>query len=219
MACDPQVCAGLVSKGIPLADLDTIGNTSTDPLGSNLVVATAAIRAQFGKRLFSVYAPATLASFGSGNAKIEILWIPPAGTKAYRAALPADLSLRKTAGAELLANSQITASPIARTQLLSGDIDPRLVQMLATMAHYHVVSIVDFVNQSPGGGPASLLRSVDLATADPAAHLTRAAYLSWVNSLVNSQTAQYLPAVLKPITLRTGQQVLRIGYAAPSPLS
>ena len=219
VACDPQVCAGLVAKGIPLADLDTIGNTSTDPLGSNLVVATAAIRAQFGKRLLSVYAPATLASFGSGNAEIDILWIPPAGAKAYHAALPADLSLRKTAGAELLANSQITASPIARTQLLSGDIDPRLVQMLATMAHYHVVSIVDFVNQSPGGGPASLLRSVDLATADPAAHLTRAAYLSWVKSLVNSQTAQYLPAVLKPITLSTGQQVLRIGYAAPSPLS
>jgi hypothetical protein len=219
VSCDPQVCAGLVAKGIPLANLDTIGNTSTDPLGSNLVVATAAIRAQFGKRLFSVYAPATLARFGSGNAEIDILWIPPEGAKAYRAALPADLSTRKTAGAELLANSQITASPIARTQLLSGDIDPRLVQILATMAHYHLVSIVDFVNQSPRGGPASLLRSVDLATADPAAHLTRAAYLSWVNSLVNSQTAQYLPAVLKPITLSTGQQVLRIGYAAPSPLS
>ena len=219
VSCDPQVCAGLVAKGIPLANLDTIGNTSTDPLGSNLVVATAAIRAQFGKRLYSVYAPATLASFGSGNAEIDILWIPPEGAKAYRAALPADLGSRKTADAELLANSQITVSPSARTRLLSGDIDPRLVQLLATMAHYHVVSIVDFVNQSPGGGPASLLRSVDLATADPAAHLTRAAYLSWVNSLVNSQTAQYLPAVLKPITLSTGQQVLRIGYSAPSPLS
>ena len=147
------------------------------------------------------------------------MWIPPEGAKAYRAALPADLGSRKTADAELLANSQITVSPIARTQLLSGNIDPRLVQILATMAHYHVVSIVDFVNQAPGGGPASLLRSVDLAAADPAAHLTRAAYLSWVKSLVNSQTAQYLPAVLKPITLSTGQQVLRIGYSAPSPLS
>ena len=219
VSCDPQVCAGLASKGVPLANLETIGNTSTDPLGSNLVVATAAIRAQFGKRLLSVYAPDTLASFGSGNAEIDILFIPPEGAKAYRAALPADLGSRKTAGAELLANSQITVSPSARTRLLSGDIDPRLVQLLATMAHYHVVSIVDFVNQSPGGGPASLLRSVDLATADPAAHLTGAAYLSWVKSLVNSQTAQYLPAVLKPITLSAGQQVLRIGYSAPSPLS
>ena len=219
VSCDPQVCAGLASKGVALANLETIGNTSTDPLGSNLVVATAAIRAQFGKRLFSVYAPDTLASFGSGNAAIDILFIPPEGAKAYRAALPADLSLRETAGAELLANSHITVSPSARTQLRSGDIDPRLVQLLATMAHYHVVSIVNFVNQSPGGGPASLLRSVDLATADPAAHLTGAAYLSWVNSLIDSQTAQYLPAVLKPITLSTGQQVLRIGYAAPSPLS
>ena len=43
-------------------------------------------------------------------------------------------------------------------------IDPRLPQLLAIMADSHPVRIVDFVNQSPGGGPASLLRSVDLAT-------------------------------------------------------
>jgi hypothetical protein len=81
------------------------------------------------------------------------------------------------------------------------------------------VSIVDFVDQSPGGGPASLLRSVDLATVDSAAHLTRAAYLDWIQSLIAANRAQYLPASGKQITLPTGQAVVRIGYGAPSPLS
>ena len=127
-------------------------------------------------------------------------------------------SFRKEAGAQLLANSQIAASATARAQLLSGDIDPRLPDLLAIMAERHPVSIVDFVNQSPGGGPASLLRSVDLATVDSAAHLTGAAYLGWMQAFLGAQRAQYLPAWVQPVTLSTGQAVLRIGFGAPSPL-
>jgi hypothetical protein len=91
--------------------------------------------------------------------------------------------------------------------------------LLAAMAAIHPVSIVDFVNQSPGGGPASLLRSVDLATADQAAHLTRAAYLGWMQAFVDAQTAQYLPAWAQQVPLHTGAAVLRIGYSAPSPIN
>jgi serine/threonine protein kinase len=219
VSCDPEVCADLVNKGFPSGNVLPLGNTSTDVLGSNLVVATAAIRAQFGSRLTSVYAPAIIASFGSGTAKIDILWVPPDGTAAYRADQQADLRARKIADALLLTNNHIEASPTAKAQLLSGDIDPRLPDLLAIMAHNHPVSIVDFVNQSPGGGPASLLRSVDLATVDPAAHLTPGAYLGSMRALIDAQTAQYLPAWVQPVTLRTGQTVLRIGYGAPSPLT
>ena len=55
------------------------------------------------------------------------------------------------------------------------------------MVHNHPVQIVDFGGRSPGGGPASLLRSVDLATADTAAHLTPAEYLSWMRSSMRSE--------------------------------
>jgi predicted Ser/Thr protein kinase len=219
VSCDPQVCTDLVSRGFPPADLLTLGPTSTDPLGSDLVIATAAIRAQFGGRLASVYAPAIIASFGSGNARIDIRLVFPGGTAGYHAIQQAALGARKAADAQLLANSQITVSAAARAQLLSGDIDPRLPQLLAIMAHSHPVRIVDFVNQSPGGGPASLLRSVDLATADTAAHLTRAAYLGWMQAFIDAQTAQYSPSWVQQVTLSTGQAVLRIGYGAPSPLS
>ena len=174
VSCDPQVCADLVSAGFPSGNVWPLGPRSNDPLGSALVVATGPIRAQYGNRLASVYAPATIASFGSGAARIDILLVYPGGAATYDADRQTALRDRKTAGAQLLANSHIKASATARAQLLSGDVDPRLPQLLALMAGNHPVRIVDFVNQSPGGGPASLRRSVDLATADSAAHLTPA---------------------------------------------
>ncbi len=218
VSCDPQVCADLVSAGFPSGNLLTLGPTSNDPLGSALVVATGPIRAHFGSRLASVYAPATIASFGSGVARIDIRLVYPGGAAKYGADQRAALRGRKVADAELLANSHIEAAATARAQLLSGDVDPRLPQLLAIMAESHPVRIMDFINQSPGGGPASLLRSVDLATVDSAAHLTRAASLGSMQAFIDAQRAQYRPSV-QQVRLHTGQTVLRIGFGAPSPLS
>ncbi len=174
---------------------------SSDPLGSDLVVATADVRAQFGVRLAAVDAPAVIASFGSGNARIDIRLVFPGGAKSYRAVQHAALRARKAADAQLLTNTDITLSATARAQLLSGEIDPRLLPLIA-----------------PGGGPASLLRWVDLATAVRAAHLTRAAYVRWIRGFIDAQRAQYRPAWTQQVTLPDGQTVLRIGYGAPSPL-
>jgi serine/threonine protein kinase len=219
VSCDPQVCTDLVSRGFPSANVLTLGPASTDPLGSNLVVATAAIRAQFGSRLASVYAPAIIASFGSGDARIDIRLVFPGGTASYRDMEQPALTARKAVDVQLLANRGIAVSATARAQLLSGDVDPRLPLLLAAMANIHPVRVVSFVNQSPGGGPASLLRSVDLATADTGAHLRRAAYLGWMQTFIDAQTAQYRPSWAQQVTLRRGQAVLMIGYGAPSPLS
>jgi predicted Ser/Thr protein kinase len=219
VSCDLQVCTNLVSAGFPSGNLVTLGPTSNDPLGSTLVVATGPIRAQYRGRLDSVYAPAVIASFGSGNARIDIRLVYPGGAAKYRADQQTALRDRKGAGAQLLANSQIGASATARAQLLSGDVDPRLPLLLAMMAEIHPVHIADFVNQSPGGGPASLLRAVDLTAVDSAAHMTRGKYLGWMQAFLSAQRAQYLPASVQEVPLRTGQAVLRIGYSAPSPLS
>ncbi len=218
VSCDAQVCADLVSRGFPASNLLVLGPASNDPLGSDLVVATATVRNQFGSRL-AVYAPAIIASFGTGNDRIDIMWVYPGGAAAYRAALPAALRARKAADAQLLTNSNIRLSATARAQLLSGQIAPWLPLLIVTMAHSHPLRIVDFASQSPGGGPASLLRWVDLATTVPAAHLTRAAYLGWMRSFIDTQRAEYHPVWVQQVTLRTGQAVLRIGYGAPSPLS
>jgi hypothetical protein len=218
VSCDSQVCGDLRQKGLPASNLVTLGPQSPDPLASDLVVATADIRAQFGARLASVYAPVVIASFGSGNARIDIRWVYPGGAAKYQRVQGPSLRARKATDARLLTNSHITASAGARTQLRSGDIDPRLPWLLAAMAYYHPVHIVDFVDQSPGGGPGSLVRSVDLATTDAAAHLARAAYLRWMRAFVDVQRPPFRPAWSQQVTLRTGQPVLRIGFGAPSQL-
>ena len=217
VSCDSQVCADLARGGFP--SLETLGPGSNDPLGSALVVATYDIRVQFGRRLASVYAPAIIASFGSGNARVDIREIVSGGTTVYRAALVASLRARKAGDAQLLTNHQITVSGTARAQLRSGDIDPRLPELIALMAGLQPVRIVAFGDQAPGGGPASLLRSVEFATHVSASHLASPAYLKWMQTLVKEQRAQYLPALTEPLTLPGGEIVLRIEYAAPSPLS
>src|SRR6185437_7559052 len=149
VSCDSHVCADLVSAGFPSANVLTLGPTSKDPLGSALVVATAPIRAQYGSRLASVYAPATIASFGSGTARIDIRLVYPGGAAQYGVDQRTALRARKVADAQLLANSHIAVSAAARAQLLDGDVYPRLPQLLAIMADQHPVRIVDFVDQSP----------------------------------------------------------------------
>jgi len=219
VGCDPQVCAELTSQGFPFGNLVTLGPQSNDPIAAGLVVVTPAIQAQFGNRLASVYAPAIIASFGSGKARIDIRLVTPGGAKGYRATQRADLRARRTADALLLTNSRIEFSATARRQLRSGAIDPRLPMLIATMVQSHPVRIVSFGGSSPGGGPASLLRWVDVARVNRGAHLTRAAYLSWMRSLIHAQRAEYRPARSQQVTSPAGQTVVRIEYLAPSPLS
>jgi hypothetical protein len=191
---------------------------SNDPLGSDLVVATFSVRAQFGSRLASVYAPAIIASFGSGRASIDVRLVFPGGAESYRAAQSSALHAREAIDAQLLTNSNITLSATARAQLLGGQVDPRLPALIVPMAATHPLLIVGFLSESPGGGPASLLRWADFATAVPAAHLTPSAYVTWMRAFINAQRAEYRPAWSQQLTLRNGQAVLRIGYGAPSPL-
>ncbi len=218
VSCDSRVCSDLATSGFPSANLLPLGPTSNDALGSDLVVATADVRAQFGSRLAYVYAPAIIASFGSGNVRIDIRLVFPGGARSYRAVQQAALRARKAADAQLLGNSNIMFSATARAQLLSGEVDPRLPPLVVAMAAGHPLRIVDFSSQSPGGGPASLLRWVDLATAVRAAHLTRAAYVRWMRAFIDAQRAQFRPAWARQVTLPDGQSVLRIGYGAPSPI-
>jgi len=89
--------------------------------------------------------------------------------------------------------------------------------LIAALANAHPLRVVDFGDQSPGGGPASLLRSVDLAAANRA-DLTPATTLTWIQAFTNAQRAEFRPT-LSQVTLPTGNTVLRIEYGAPSPLS
>jgi hypothetical protein len=216
VSCDQQMCSALVEKGFPKGNVQVLG--ANYPVTSNLVIETAKVRSLFGTSLNSDYAPAVIASFGSGIAQISIRVIASQGSAAYLQALKADLQNRKELGTELLGFSQIMTSQIARTQMAAGQVDPRLLFALLALASAQPIDIVDFGNVATGASADIPLRYADLAETDTATHLRSSAYVASIFAFLKKK----LPSEYSPTYARTyslgGQAVVRIEFTAPSPL-
>jgi hypothetical protein len=218
VACDALTCADLAQDGFPAADLNVLQSSAPDLYGTQVVVATASVRSQFGGQLASVFAPEVLASFGTGVNRIDIRVVAPDGPVAFRTALSADLRARKSAAAQLLTRSTVTASAAARSALVAGDVDSRLLTVLAFLAGQEPIDIVSFGGAAPGASPGVPLRSADLAASDPVDGQSGAGYERSLMSLVHSGVALYAPASVMAVRLGSGRHAVQISYAAPSPL-
>jgi hypothetical protein len=218
IACDSATCSDLAQHGFPPGSLNVLQPTAPDPYGSLLVIATAGIRSQFGRKLAAVYAPEVIASFGTGTDRIDVRLVAANGPAAFQRESRKDLQERQSSGAELLRNPRIAASAAGRAQMAAGQVDLRLLTTLAFMAGQEPLDIVDFGSIAPGASPGVPLRFADLAGHDPAARMTAGAYLHVLVSLVHAQEPPYVPLSVRPVRLTTGQTVLRIEFAAPSPL-
>jgi hypothetical protein len=205
VSCDPAMCAVLVRDGFPAANLLVLAPGAPDPLGSAVVLATSAVRAMFGSRLATVYAPLTEASFGTGQARIDVLAVAPDGAAAYRTALAADVRARRAAGLQLLADPRVSGPPAVRADLAAGRVDARLLITLAALAAAEPVRIQAFDGGGPGASPGTPLRTAEIAA--PTA--TAQAMLAFVRA----QRPPYLPA-------RSGlsRGALTVEFTAPSPL-
>jgi hypothetical protein len=246
VACDPAMCAALQAHRIPPANLLVLRPSSGDPLGSDLVLATPAVRSQFGGRLASVYAPVVIASFGSGGLRIDVRAVAPDGAAAYRAALAADLAARRGAGRELLRNPRIGVSPPARADLAAGRVDARLLLMLAAVVSVEPVRITAFTDAGPGAAPGVPLRTAELtvparspATPGAAPGATPAAVtgantgagagtgatpgaaplaaLRAILTFVRAQRPPYRPARAVIVRGAAGPPRLSVQFGAPSP--
>jgi hypothetical protein len=213
VACDPAMCAALQAHGVPAGRLLVLSPARGDPLGSDLVVATPAVRSQFGARLPGVYAPVTLAAFGAGAARIDVRAMAPLGAAAYRAQLITDVRARKAAGALLLRNHRIHVTAAARAALAGGEVDSRLLVTLAALAAIHPLDIAGFGAPGRGASPGVPLRSADVAGAPP-----HPASLPSLMTILRAQRSPYLPSSLKIVRIPARGSVLRIEYPAPSPL-
>ncbi len=220
VACDPVMCRALAAHGVPGRVLYPLGPKATSPLPSEIVVATAQVRAQFGYRLSSVYAPAVLARFGSGPQQIEVRQTALHGAAVYRARLGADLLSRKTSGAELLHSSRIAMAPIARRDLSAGRVDSRLLIAITEMASVHPMYIINFGSAAPGADPDLPLRFADLAESGrPHDQFGRSAgYVRSMVSLLHAQRLPFRPAQVATVHLAAGGKALRVEFPAPSPM-
>jgi hypothetical protein len=208
VACDPLTCSALQQHGFPPADLATLGDGASDPLGSEVVVSTLAVRSQLGPRLASVYAPTVIASFGSGSALVQVLVTAPGGAAAYLSAEHADLVARRVAGRLLAGNKNIHAPPAARAALESGQVDSRLLITLGALTHKFTVQILSFGDAGPGAGADGPLRLVTLSTSST----------SYLHQLLAFLTAQRPPLLAIISQHRNGRTTaVQIRFTAPSP--
>ena len=227
VSCDQVMCTALEAHGLSARDLLVLGPVSRDPRSSAVVIETGAVRALFGTSLDRAWAPAVLASFGSGSAGITVRVVASHGAVAYQTALAGDTAAAKVAGARLLADRRITVQTSARSQLTGGLVDLRLLSALTALSRHLPVSVAGFGNVGPGVSAGVPLRYADLNPTTPAnpanpASLAggqaQAGYARSVRSVLSGLGTSFRPVRTVSVVLPDGQAVLRVEFAAPSPL-
>ena len=188
VSCDPRMCAQVRREGFPAARLMDLGPAASNPRGSGVVVATPSLRSQFGDQLASVYAPMVIAGFGSGADRVDVRAIAPDGPAAFWTQLAAQHASLASAGAQLLRNKNIRASPAARAALLAGRVDSRLMATLSVLAAQTPVRLAALDAAPPDASPAVFLRGAQIGGASPA---SRSAILAFLHA----QRSPYRPVV------------------------
>jgi hypothetical protein len=209
IACDALMCSTLQSDGVAASRLMTVQATTPDPLGADVVVATSAIRSQFGRSLVSEYAPQLLASFGSGASRVDVRAVAPDGAAAFIKAERADLADRQRAGAQLIRNDSLIGEKDAG-EIRAGRVDSRLLITLASLLSQGPVDVGSF--EVTGPGAPILYRE---ATIVDAPGQTGTAALRAALSQVRTQPSSYQPAHAEIVHLANGQSALRIEFGAP----
>jgi hypothetical protein len=201
IGCDPGMCTALSAHGVATSRLVPLGPSAS---GADVTAAAASARPSD--------APVLLASFGSGASQVEIRAAAPGGAAAYQQALAADLAARRSAGAQLLNSRRLQVAAPAAAQLRAGEVDSRLLIMLAMLASQHPWRVAGFGDASPAVPPtAAPFRQVILTSPDGRA-------MAAALALVQAQRAPYQPARAAIVRLAGGQAGLLINFAAPSPL-
>jgi hypothetical protein len=200
VACYPGMCAALQEHGVAAGRLVPLRSAAASPLGASVLVTR---RSAVGQ-LVGRYAPALIASFGSGGNRVEVRAVEPGGASAYRAALRADLAARRAAGSELLRNSHIRFTGTGAAQLRAGQVDTRLLATLVALASQYSFGVSAFGDAAPGA--SVLFRAVTITGIGRG--------LPAALAMVRAQNPPYLPAR----AAAAGQTGLSIEFAAPSPL-
>lgn len=200
IACSPGMCAELQEQGVAAGRLMPLRSAAASPLGAGVLVTSPPAGGQLADR----YAPALIASFGSGGNRVEVRAVEPGGAPAYRAALRADLAARRAAGSQLLRNSHIRYTGPGAAQLRAGEVDTRLLATLAALASQYSFRVTGFGDAAPGA--PVLFREVAITGIGRG--------LPAALAMVRAQNPPYLPTHAAVV----GQTGLSIEFPAPSPL-
>jgi putative peptide zinc metalloprotease protein len=211
VACDAQMCGQIRGRGVPAAMLRTVQPPASRPFGSGLVVATPAVRARFGSRLAAVYAPLVIASFGTGAGRVDVRLVAPAGAAAFTSRLASGRAAVISAARQLLGNRNLEVSAQARTVMLAGHVDSRLLVTLSVLASQMPVRLVALGDLPPGASPAVPLRGADIGAASPRALAAALAFL-------RAQQPPYRPGAAAVVPGAGGRSLVAVRFDVPSPI-
>ena len=211
IACDPSMCAALSAHGVASSRLVSLPPPASGVPGTDVIVTSPSAHAWLSQD-----APTLLASFGSGAQLIEVRAISAGGSAAYQATLRSDLADRRSAGAQLIQSRRIQVGAHGAGQLKAGEVDSRLLAMLALLASQRSWQVITFGDASPGvPSTEAPYRQVIIAEADGRGG---AAGLAAALAVARAQQVPYQAAQVSTVRLADGQAGLRIDFAAPSPL-
>jgi hypothetical protein len=201
-----------MAQGVTAGRLLPLRPGTANPVGASVLVTSTSIRSQ----LTDEYAPALIASFGSGDTRIEVRAAAPGGAAAYESALRADLAARRSAGSQLLRNWRIQFTARDATQIRAGEVDSRLLATLAALASQYPLRVIAFGDASPGA--QVLFREVTITSGSSSSSRDGAARLAGALAMVRAQNPPYQPAHVTIVHSAIAPVGLSIEFAAPSPL-
>jgi hypothetical protein len=216
IGCDPATCAAILAAGYPTGGQVVLQPGVSLPGPGSLIVASAAIRAQYGTQLAS-RAPDVLAAFGTGASAVEVRLAVAGGARAYGQAARRALAARLRAGRKLLQVRNMHVRTVAKKDLSSGRVDPRLTAALRRLAQHYPVVLVHFGDAGPLAGGAAPYRLAEIAVPTSRRGQRKVSELRGMEKLLNGRRSAGRPE-LTPKHVAGGTLILEVKFLAPSPL-
>ena len=216
IGCDPATCAAILAAAYPTGGQVVLQPGVSLPGPGSVIVASAAIRAQYGAQLAG-RAPDVLAAFGTGASGVQVRLAVAGGAHAYSQAARRALAARRRAGHKLLQVRNVHARKITKNELSSGRVDPRLTAVLRRLAQHYPVVLVHFGDAGPSAGKAALYRMAEIAVPMTGLGRRKVSDLRGMEKLLKTQRAGNR-AELMPKHLAGGKLILELKFLAPSPL-
>ncbi len=216
IGCDPATCAAILAAGYPTGGQVVLQPGVPLPGPGSIIVATGAIRAQYGARL-STEAPEVIASFGTGAQAVQVAVVVPGGAAAYDQTASQALAARRHAGQLLLRDRTVHARGVVKSDLRSGLVDPRLITVLRLLARRYGVYLLRFGGSGPQAGQAMPFRMAEVAVPPVRAGRGAGSDLRGMVELLQGQPAGYRARLIRR-WLAGRERVLKIEFPAPSPV-
>lgn len=223
---DAAIGDDLLGRGISSERMVPIEATESSPdsLTSwrqyDYLVSSPALRARLGE-LPSVQdaidSSRPVAAFGEGDERVEIRRILPGGMASVDQRESEAQDLRLRAGASLALNPNLTASTDAVDELKAGQVDERLLNVIATLVVQHHLEIGAFPVVEGEDGIGAPRRIVEIDGIDFQTIAPGTPAVASLEAFLDSQLSSYRPVDVAVETHPSGSTSLRITYSVADP--